>query len=235
MSNKGESKQTKSRSMPKQIHVSKKETYWIIHTKSGPHSKSTSMPLGLIVRNFAKIATTLREAKAVLNHGEIKVNGVIRKDHQFPVGLFDVVAIEKQKLFFRVLLDDKERLILKAIDKESKEKVSKVTNKIMTKNGVQITTNDGRTYFGVKANVEDSLKLKLPDGKVEEIIKFEEGAAAYVTKGAHASETATVKGIISGTARRRKLVKLANKNEEFETIAENVFIIGKGKSAMQEM
>ncbi|MEI7961594.1 MAG: S4 domain-containing protein [archaeon] len=235
MSNKGESKQTKSRSMPKQIHVSKKETYWIIHTKSGPHSKSTSMPLGLIVRNFAKIATTLREAKSVLNHGEIKVNGVIRKDHQFPVGLFDVVSVEKQKLFFRVLLDDKERLILKTIEKESKEKVSKVTKKIMTSKGIQLTTNDGRTYFGIKADVEDSLKIKLPEGKVEETIKFEEGAVAYVTKGAHASETATVKGIVSGTARRKELVKLANKDEEFETIAENVFVIGKGKSAMAEM
>ena len=235
MSNKGESKQTKSRSMPKQIHVSKKETYWIIHTKSGPHSKSTAMPLGLIIRNFAKIATTLREAKSVLNNGEIKVNGIIRKDHQFPVGLFDVVSVEKQKLYFRIVLDDKERLILKTLEKESKEKVSKVTNKKMTKKGVQITTNDGRVYFGVKADVEDSLKIKLPEGKVEEIIKFEDGALAYVTKGAHAAETATVKGIVAGTARRKELVKLANKTEEFETIAENVFIIGKGKSVMQEM
>lgn len=235
MSNKGESKQTKSRSMPKQIHVSKKETYWTIHTKSGPHNKGTSIPLGLIVRNFAQIATTLRETKLVLKNGEVKVNGVIRKSHQFPVGLFDVVSIDKQKLHYRVLLDGKERILLKTIEKESKEKVSKVTGKILTPKGIQITTNDGRIYFGVKANVGDSLKVAIPAGKVEEVIEFKEGATAYVTKGAHCSETATVKGIVEGTARREKLVKLANGKEEFETIAGNVFLIGKGKSAMAEM
>lgn len=236
MSTKGQSRQTKARSMPKQINVSKKETYWVITTKAGPHAKKAAMPLGLIVRNFAKIATTLRETKTLMHKGEIKVNGVVRKSHQFPVGLFDTVTVEKQKLNFRVLLDSKERIVLKELDKESKEKVSKVTSKIMTSKGIQITTNDGRTYLGVKADVEDSVKLKLPEGKVEEVIPFAQGSVAYVTKGAHCAQTATVKEIIEGNARRRRLVKLSNGKEEFETIAENVFIIGKKeKSAMAEV
>lgn len=235
MSTKGESKQTKARSMPKQISVSKKEEYWTIHAKAGPHTKNASLPLGIIVRNFLGIATTLREAKGMLKIGEVKVNGVVRKSHQFPVGLFDSISIDKQKLHLRVLLDNKERLVLKNIEKETKEKISKVTSKIMTGKGIQITTNDGRTYMGIKANVDDSLKISIPEGKVIEVIEFKEGAVGYVTKGAHCAQTATINAIVQGTARREKLVKLANKKEEFETIAGNVFIIGKGKSAMAEL
>ncbi|MCX6804387.1 MAG: hypothetical protein NTY48_07535 [Candidatus Diapherotrites archaeon] len=235
MSTKGESKRTKTRSMPKQIHVSRKETYWTIRGKTGPHSKDNSMPLGIIIRNFTKNASTLREVKAILKRGEVKVNGVIRDDHQFSVGLFDVVAIEKQKTSYRLLFDSKERLVLKKLEKESKEKICKVASKIMTKKGIQITTNDGRVYYGIKANVEDSVKIKLPEGKVEEVIEFKEGAMAYITKGAHCAETAIVKGIVKGTARRAKLVNLANVKEEFETVAKNVFIIGKGKSAVVEL
>jgi len=235
MSTKGESKSSKAISMPKQINLGRKGNYWTIKAKSGPHDKETSMALGLVIRDFAKVATTLREAKEILNNGEVKVNGVIRTSHQFPTGIFDVVSIENQKLYFRILLDDKQRLLVKKLDKNSLEKVSKVTSKTMTGKGIQITTNDGRVYTGVKASVGDSLKIKLPEGKVEEVLEFKEGAVAYLTKGAHCSEMANVKGIVEGTARRAKLVKLSNEKEDFETIAENVFVIGKGKAALMEM
>ncbi len=235
MSTKGESKRSKAISMPKQINMGRKGNYWTIRAKSGPHNKETAMALGLIIRDFAKVATTLKEAKEILNNGEVKVNGIVRNEHQFPVGLFDIVSIEKQKLFFRIMLDDKERLLVKLLDKNSMEKISKVSSKIMTSDGIQITTNDGRVYTGIKANVGDSLKIKLPEGKVEEVLEFKDGSTAYLTKGAHCSELATVKGIIEGTARRAKLVKLSNGKEDFETIAENVFIIGKNKAALAEM
>lgn len=235
MSKKGESKRAKAISVPRSIHIGRKDNFWTIRTRAGPHNKETSMPLGLIVRDFAKVAVTLKEAKHILNNGEVKVNGVVRRDHQFPAGLFDIVALEKQKLFFRVLFDTKGRLIAKPVEKESKEKVSKVTSKVMTSKGIQLTTNDGRTFTGIEANVGDSLKLLLPEGKAGEVMKFAAGALAYVTKGAHCSKTAVIKQIVPGTARRAKLVKLAMGKEEFETIAENVFVIGKEKPAMADI
>lgn len=235
MSTKGESKRTKARSMPKQIMVSKKENYWIVRTKAGPHSKDTSMPLAVVVRNLTGLALTLKEAKGILNRGDVKVNGVVRTSHQFPVGLFDVISFAKQNQYFRVLFDSKGRLIVKQTEKESKEKISKVTAKKMLGKEVQITTNDGRTFTGIKANVGDSVKIKLPEGKCEEVIEFRQGATAYVIKGAQCAQTATVKEVVEGTARRKKLVKLEKGKEAFETIAENIFIIGKGKSAMAEV
>jgi len=235
MSSKGENKKAKAISMPRIVGVSKKNNYWTVKTKAGPHKKETSVPLGIVVRNYSGIVKTMKEAKHILNNNEVKVNGVVRTAHQFPVGLFDVVAIEKQKLFYRMLLDTKERLIVKQIDKESKDKVSKITNKVMTTKGIQITTDDGRTYYGVKANVKDSVKLALPEGKVIEVLEFKSGACVYITKGAHCSEIATIKEIVSATQRRDLLVKLSDGKKEFETTAKNVIVVGKNKPEMQDM
>ncbi len=235
MTSKGENKRAKSRSMPKQIPVSKKEHYWTIRARSGPHNKATSMPLGLVLRNFVQVASTLKEIKKILNNGQVKVNGVVRKSHQFPAGLFDVIAIDAQKLYYRIILDKKERLFLKQIEKESKEKVVKVNAKKMTKKGVQLTTNDGKNYFKVNANVGDSLRVSLPEGKVLEVIELGKGSIAYITKGANCSKTAVVEEVVEGTARRRKLVKFTIGKENFETVVENIFLIGKGKTKLEDL
>ncbi|VVB76361.1 30S ribosomal protein S4e [uncultured archaeon] len=235
MSRKGENKKAKAISMPRAVHINRKGNFWAVKTKAGPHNKETSVSLGLVLRDYIGVAAVMKEAKHILNHGEVKVNGVVRADHQFPVGLFDTVAIEKQKLFYRVLLDDKGRLVIKQNEKDLKEKVIKVVKKVMTSKGIQATTNDGRTFMGLKANVGDSVKLALPEGKAGEVIEFKEGALAYITKGAHCSELAVVKQIVAASAKKEKLVKLAEGKEEFETIADNVFIIGKGKSVMADV
>lgn len=235
MTGKGENKRAKARSMPKAVSVSKKNDYWTVRTKAGPHRRSASIALGLVVRNFAGVASKMKEAKRILNEGEVKVNGMVRRDHQFAVGLFDAVAIEKAKLFFRVLLDNKGRVILKQTEHEPKEKISRVETKVMTSKGIQITTDDGRTYFGVDAKVGDSVKVSFKTGKVESVLPLKEGAVAYLTKGAHCSEIAKIVSIVEGTMRRDKLVKLSNGKEDFETIAGIIYVVGKNSAEIEEL
>lgn len=235
MSRKGQNKKTKTISMPKAVNTSRKETAWTVTTKAGPHTKETSVALGIVIRNYTGIVNTMKEAKKILNNGEVKVNGVVRKEHQFPIGLFDVVTMAKQKMFFRMVFDAKGRLVLKAIEAESKMKLSKVTRKVMTSKGVQVTTDDARTFIGVKANVGDSLKVSLPEGKVTEVIPFKEGSLAYITKGAHSSETAKIVAIISGTEKKEELVKMEKGKETFETTAKNVHIVGKDKNEIEAL
>jgi small subunit ribosomal protein S4e len=235
MSRKGQNKKTKTISMPKVVNTSRKETAWTVTTKSGPHTKETSIALGTVVRNYTGIVSTMKDAKKILNSSDVRVNGVVRKEHQFPVGLFDVISLVKQKLFFRMVFDTKGRLVLKAIDAEAKSKLSKVTNKVMTSKGIQITTDDSRTFLGTKANVGDSVKLALPEGKITEVVAFSEGALAYVTKGAHSSETAKIVAIIPGTEKKEALVKLSKGKEEFETTAKNVHVVGKDKAEIEAL
>ena len=215
--------------MPKVVNTSRKETAWTVTPKPGPHTKETSVALGIVIRNYTGIVKTMKEVKKILANNEVKVNGVVRKSHQFPVGLFDVVSIPKQKLFYRMVFDEKGRLVLATVENEPKTKISKVTKKVMTKKGVQVTTNDSRTFIGVKANVGDSLQITLPEGKVSEVIEFKEGNLAYVTKGARCSQIAKIVELIKGAERKEELVKLQKGKEEFETIPRNVIIVGKSK------
>ncbi len=235
MSRKGQNKKTKTISMPKAVNTSRKETAWTVNTKAGPHTKETSVALGIVIRNYTGIVKTMKEAKKILNNSDVKVNGVVRKEHQFPIGLFDVVTMVKQKMFFRMVFDTKGRLVLKAIDAEAKDKLSKVTGKVMTSKGIQLTTDDARTFIGVKANVGDSLKISLPSGKVTEVVQFKEGAVAYITKGAHCAETAKIVAIVEGTEKKEKLVKLAEGKEIFETTAKNIHVVGKDKVEIEAL
>ena len=236
MSRKGQNKKTKTISMPKAINTSRKETAWTVNTKAGPHTKETSVALGIVLRNYAGIVSTMREVKKILNFGEVKVNGIVRTSHQFPVGLFDVVTMAKQKLFFRMVFDAKGRLVLKAIETDAKEKLCKVTKKVVLSKGkIQITTDDARTFIDVKANVGDSLKVSLPSGKVTGVMEFKEGSMAYITKGAHCSSTAKIVSIVEGTEKREKLVKMEKGKETFETIAKNIHIVGKDKVEVEAL
>ena len=235
MSRKGQNKKTKTISMSKVVNTSRKETSWTVNTKAGPHTKETSVALGIVIRNYTGIVKTMKEAKNILNHSEVKVNGVVRKEHQFPIGLFDVVSMAKQKLFFRMVFDTKGRLVLKAIDAEAKDKLSKVVRKVMTSKGIQVTTDDARTFIGVKANVGDSLKVSLPSGKVTEVVAFSEGAQAYITKGAHCAETAKIVAIVEGTEKKEKLVKMEKGKETFETTAKNIHVVGKDKVEVEAL
>jgi len=48
----------------------------------------------------------------------IKIDGQIRRDKGFPLGVMDVLSIEKTNETFRVLYDVKGRFVLKALKKE---------------------------------------------------------------------------------------------------------------------
>jgi small subunit ribosomal protein S4e len=79
--------------------------------------------------------------------GMIKVDNKIRRDPRFPLGIMDVVSIEKTGEFFRLLLDTKGRFQAHKVDqKEASFKLCKVVRKAMGVNKIPyIVTHDGRT------------------------------------------------------------------------------------------
>lgn len=79
--------------------------------------------------------------------GLIKVDNKIRRDPRFPLGIMDVVSIERTGEHFRLLYDVKGRYQAHKIDeKEAQFKLCKVTKKAMGINKIPyIVTNDGRT------------------------------------------------------------------------------------------
>ena len=64
---------------------------------------------------------------------------------------------------------------------------------------------------------------------------MKEGALVYVTKGSHCAQTGNIVEIVPGTARRKKLVRMENKENKFETTAENVIVIGDKAAAIADL
>ena len=79
--------------------------------------------------------------------GLIKIDNKIRRDPRFPLGIMDVMTIDKTGENFRILYDVKGRFQAHKIDaKEAGFKLCKVVRKQMGENKIPyIVTHDGRT------------------------------------------------------------------------------------------
>ena len=100
----------------------------------------------IVVRDILKVADNAREAKIIINNGDILVDGRARKDYKYPVGFMDVIEIPKSEKVYRVLPDHKGRLVLHSISKKNAEfKLCMITDKTTIKGGkTQLNLHDGR-------------------------------------------------------------------------------------------
>jgi small subunit ribosomal protein S4e len=132
---------------------------------TGPHKRLECIPLSVLLRNRLKYALTGREVISIVKdkEGLIKIDHRIRRDPTYPLGVMDVVTIDKTGENFRILYDTKGRYQAHKIDaKEAAFKLCKVTKKAMGINKVPyIVTHDGRTlrfpHPDIKKN--DSVKV----------------------------------------------------------------------------
>jgi small subunit ribosomal protein S4e len=230
MAKKGQSKALKRYNAPKVMRISPKEGKFAIKTQAGPHSKERSVPLGYLLRDVIKIAETMREVKFILARRKVKVNGVVRTSHKFPVGLFDVVSVEGLENDYKIVYDHKGRFTVEKIEPETKiVRPSKVMNKITIKSGkIQLTTDDGRNILtdDNSIKVHDTIMLELPEQKIVKVIKMEPGAKAYIIGGSHIAQQATIKEIKPGSEKKPRMVILKRDAKEFETTIDNVMVIG---------
>lgn len=236
MAKKGGKKKQKRLSTNKVRRMNRKENTFTVKLKPGPHNFTQSIPLGFLVRDILKLSNNKRETKKILSAGTIKVDGKVRKELKFPVGLFDFVSIEDTKENYRIVLDSKGRL--KALKTEEKKpaKVCKITGKKMKgKKKIQLNTNDGRTFIEkeTELKVGDSIKISLPEQKIIEKLKEKKGSLVYVTGGSHSGQVAEIEEIIPGAINRFKTVKLKTKEKEFKTTEANVFVIGEKKPEIE--
>tara|TARA_B100001996_G_C18563379_1_gene555481 strand:+ start:49 stop:546 length:498 start_codon:yes stop_codon:yes gene_type:complete len=150
------------------------------------------------------------------------------------VGLMDVLTVGDNN--FRCILDTNGKLRYRPItSKQASSKTCRVMGKTTISGGkTQLHLHDGRNLL-FDSNPEyksgDSLVISLPDQEVVSHHKFEEGALAYLTGGSHIGETATVKS--------QEIKRSSKANEvsfdDFGTISEYVFILGKSKDIPLEV
>jgi small subunit ribosomal protein S4e len=183
----GPKKHLKRLNAPSHWMLSKLGGVWAPRPSAGPAKLRECLPLSLILRNRLKYALTGAEANTILMQRLVKVDGKVRTDTSFPAGFQDVISIERTKETFRLLYDVKGRFVLHLITKEEGAyKLCKVKRQQTGAKGVPyIVTHDARTirYPDPDIRVNDTVRVNIETGKVEEFIKFDIGNICMITGG----------------------------------------------------
>jgi small subunit ribosomal protein S4e len=236
MAKMGSRKHLKRFKAPKNWPISPKENVWTVKPAAGSHAIEDSLSLLVVIRDILGLADNSREAKRIINTGKVLVDGRARKDYKYPVGFMDIVQIPSSEEVYRVLPDLKGRLTLHPIPKENEGfKLCKITNKTTIKEcKTQLNLHDGRNVI-----VEDSfaagdvVSLKIPDQEITDNFKLEEGALVLITGGKHIGEIGTINEInINKSSNPNTVVVENNKKDNFLTLKDYAFVIGKDKPAI---
>ncbi len=218
---------------PRSWRISRKTAYWTVKPRPGPHPADRSIPLLLIVRDILKFADNRREAKRILNEGKIMVDGRVRKDHKFPVGIFDILSIPEIGMHYMVLVDHRGKLSLRSISEgEARGKLCRVENKRMLRGGlIQLNLHDGRNLqmeedTGIRTH--DSILLDLSTNTILQHFPYRAGNKAMVTWGKHSAQIGEIEEIRVIRSPEPNVVRLKplDGGESFETIEDYLFVVG---------
>lgn len=207
--------------------VERKTHHWVVGANAGPHSKETGIPVLVVVRDVLKIANNSREAKRIINEGNIFVDGRAVTDYKHIVGLFDIVSIPATNEYYRVLLDKRNRFKLYKEEKGAL-KLCRINNKTIVKKGkVQLNLHDGSNLVATNDyGTFDTIMVQ--DGKIVKHIAYKTGNLAMIVGGEHSGEIGTIKDIRKVRGSGTNMVTFSNK-KEFETIEDYVFVIGESE------
>merc|ERR1712170_24410 len=231
----GPRKHLKRLHAPKHWMLDKLGGVFAPHPSTGPHKLRECLPLVVFLRNRLKYALTYDEGKKIVNQRLIKVDGKVRTDKTYPAGFMDVITIEKTAENFRLIYDVKGRFAVHRITPvEAQYKLCRVRKVAVGPKGVPyITTHDGRTirYPDPLVKVNDSVKVDIATGRIEDFIKFDSGNLCMITGGHNLGRT----GLITHRERHPGSFDIVHIKDAlghtFATRLNNVFVIGKGNKA----
>jgi small subunit ribosomal protein S4e len=200
-------------------NIRRKKGRFVLRVKPGAHPKRRAYPLGIILRDVLKIASTMHEAERIVNGGKIKVDGIIRRDVNFGVGLMDIVELASIGQAYRFVPKDSRLLVPVSVNEDEKfKKLLKITSKVAIKGSkVQYGFHDGKTVISdQKMRVGDTCVVQLPESKINEHIEFERGSVVLVTSGENAGGIGKVEDIRDGvfSLPKRALVSFAERSVE---------------------
>ena len=167
MQARGPKKHQKRIAAPSHWMLNKLGGVYATRASTGPHRRRESLPINVLLRNRLRYALSRQEAIKICRdkEGLIKIDGKIRRDPKFPLGIMDVVTIERTNEHFRILYDVKGRFQAHKIDaKEAAFKLCAIKRKAMGKNRIPyVVTHDGRTLRYPHPDVKrhDSVKVSI--------------------------------------------------------------------------
>lgn len=227
MAKKSGSLKTKRADVPAFWKISKKDKRYVVRTEPGPHPKSNSYPLLVLLRDVLKVAKTNKVITQVLLDGKITVDGKVVKSPRFPIGLMDVVEIPSISKAFRIV---PYRGGLEAVEIDGSEKTLKLcmVKRKSTLRGTKLAygLHDGRviTPQGVKLGRGDSCTIKLPGQEFQSSFELEKNSFALLTNGEKSGEVVTIEDLKSGTFSRGAMASVKHSDGTISELSTEILM-----------
>ncbi len=187
------------------------------------HNKNEALPLVIVIRDLLGLVKTKKELKKVLNEKKVLVNGKIVQETNYPVSLFDSLAIPSINKYFRIVLAAKKLSLSPITEKEINTGLFKVINKILVAKGkIQLNLSNGRNIItSEKIQVGDFVAVDNIKNKIIKIIPLEKDTKVIVIKGKHMGESGKIKEIVKEG--QNNIAKIKANKEEISTEINNLF------------
>ena len=215
--------------VPKPWKILKKENTFVLRPNPGAHTMALSMPIVLIMKQLGYAQTT-KECKRLLRRNDILVDGRRVEEIAFPIGYMDTLKVGKSN--YRILLDIKGKLTTVEIKSdEVNTKICRIKKKTPLKKGkMQLNLFDSRNIIVDKDeySIGDSILISVPEQKIQSHFKLEKGVSVCLLGGKHIGSSAVVEKIEG-----KKINCKTAKGENFETLKEYAYVVGKEKPVIK--
>jgi len=234
MGSKGSSRHMKRNAAPAFWRIPRKEGRFVVKPSPGPHPISRSYPLSTLLRDVLKNVKTMREARSLIVSGKILVDGVVRREPKFAVGLMDAIQFPSMGTAYRLLPSSKVMLYPIKVDIESiSTKLCKVKSKHKIRSGFfSYGLHDGRTIVSKEdlgLSSHDSVILKVPKQEIVSKAKFEKGSLALLLKGKSAGKIGLIKDIVNGSFSSEKSANVEVDGSIINVPARLLIVVGVDK------
>jgi small subunit ribosomal protein S4e len=228
MGKKGRDTRVKRQLAPTFWAIKRKEGQFVMRVNPGPHPGKRAYPLGIVLRDVLKVASTGYEVDRILKADKVKVDGVTRRDPNFAIGLMDVVELAMGQAYRMV---PKNGVSLSPIAIEEAEKglkLIKITSKTNIKGKkMQYGFHDSKTLISDQIlKVGDSCVVSMPAVNITNHIAFEKGVTALIITGENAGVVGKIEDIQDGVFSLPKRALLSFGDKSVELPVEMVMAVG---------
>lgn len=225
MGRKGNKRHLKSLYSPIYYAISKKNNKYTTKMTCGRHNKNKAIPLILFIRNKLKLSSKKTEIVKIINEGLIKINEKEIKDYRYPIGLNDIISIDKLNKNYKISIDDKAHFNFEEIDKKDKLlRICKVVRKYKVKKDIiMLGLHDGTNIKGTSdIYVNDSVIIN-EKKEINKILPLKKNAKCFIIDGVHVGDSGILDEIKSIENKKQVIIK--KQDIEFETSLKNIMII----------
>lgn len=235
MVKKSGSKKIKRQMAPKFWQIKRKGFPFVLSVNPGPYAKDKCYPIGILLRDILHLCNNMHEAKLAMKQGHIEIDGIVRRDVHFGVGIMDVINIVPSGESYRLIPKDL-NILVPIKTKEKDIKLLKITSKVSIKgNNIQYGFHDGKTLISDKKqmNVGDVCLVRVPKIEIMEHIKFDVGSTVLVVQGENAGKIGKVTEIKNGMFSLPKRIDVQLEERSVELPVNVVMPIGNDKPLLE--